>query len=95
MSEVLQTNLFFVITSISVVVVTILIGVMLYHIIRILRSVREIIDRLKKGSEVLAEDAASIHGFVKEGVVGTIMGVFGGTPKKKKTTRKKKQVSEE
>jgi hypothetical protein len=64
-SEVLQTNVFFIITSIAVVVVTVLFSVALYYVIRILRAVRDIAERLREGSEVIAEDVAT----VREGIV--------------------------
>ena len=61
MSEVLQANIFFMITAIAVVVVTILAAVALYHIIRILRAVRDIVERVREGSEVIAEDVANMR----------------------------------
>lgn len=61
MSEVLQTNVFFIITSIAVVVITVMIGIALYYIIRILRAVRDVAERVRHGSELLAEDAATFR----------------------------------
>jgi uncharacterized protein YoxC len=65
MSEVLQANIFFMITAIAVVVVTIMVAVALYYVIRILRAVRDIAERVREGSEVIAEDVAT----VREGIV--------------------------
>lgn len=65
MSEVLQANVFFMITAVAVVVVTIFVAVALYHLIRILRAVRDIVERVREGSEVIAEDVANM----REGIV--------------------------
>jgi hypothetical protein len=90
MSEVLQTNIFFVITSIAVVVLTILLCFVLYHVIGILKNVRDITDRVKRGSEQLAEDAQAVRTFVHEGIIGTARNFFGGGAAAKKTRRTKK-----
>ncbi len=84
MSDVLQTNIFFIITSIAVVVFTILLCIALYHLIRILRNVQEMTDRLKRGSEQLAEDVMEVRRFVHEGIIGTIAGFF--VPRGRKST---------
>ncbi len=65
MSEVLQANIFFMVTAIAVVTVTILVAIALYHVIRILRAVRDIVERVREGSEVIADDVAN----VREGIV--------------------------
>jgi len=56
MTEVLHANIFFVITSIAVVIFTVLICVLLFYVIKIVKAVRRIVDRVEAGSEVLAED---------------------------------------
>ncbi len=61
MTEVLHANIFFVITSIAVVVLTLLVCVLLYHVIKIIKSVRRIVERVEAGSEVLAEDLEDIR----------------------------------
>ncbi len=80
----LQTNIFFIITSIAVVVFTILLCIALYHLIRILRNVQDMTDRLKRGSEQLAEDVLEVRTFVREGIIGTIRGFF--VPKEHRST---------
>ncbi|MFM2374557.1 MAG: hypothetical protein RLZZ234_552 [Candidatus Parcubacteria bacterium] len=67
MSEVLHTNIFFIITSISVVVVTCMVAVALYYLIRILRAVRDIAERVREGSEVIAEDVATVRAGIVSG----------------------------
>ena len=61
MSEVLLANIFFMITAVAVILVTIFVAVALYHLIRILRSVRDIVERVREGSEVIAEDVAHMR----------------------------------
>lgn len=61
MNEVLQTNIFFIITSIAVVAVTIMVGVALYYVIRILRAVKDVAERVREGSAVIAEDVAHVR----------------------------------
>jgi flagellar biosynthesis/type III secretory pathway M-ring protein FliF/YscJ len=65
MSEVLLTNIFFIITGLAVVVFAVLGSIVLYYLIRILRAVRDIAERMREGNEVIAEDVAS----VREGLV--------------------------
>lgn len=67
MDQVLQTNIFFYITSVAVVVVTVLLGVALYYIIGILQNVRDVTDRIRRGSEQLAEDASELRESIVEG----------------------------
>ena len=69
MSEVLQANIFFFITSVAVIIVTILVGVALFYVVSILRNVRDISDKIKRGSDVLTQDLSEFRATVKaEGV---------------------------
>lgn len=95
MNEVLQTNVFFVITSIAVVLLTILVSVALFYLIRILRNVRDITDRLKRGSEQLAEDALAMRSFVHEGIIGTIRLFFSRSTKTAARPSKKARADDE
>jgi uncharacterized protein YqhQ len=56
MGEILQTNLFFFITGSAVIIITVFLTIVLYHLIKAVRSVRRIIERIEAGSEVLADD---------------------------------------
>ncbi len=66
MSEVLQANIFFFVTGIAVIVCTMLLCVVLYHVIRILKSIRSVMDRIEAGSEVIAEDMAHLRTYFAE-----------------------------
>ena len=90
MSEMLQTNIFFVITSVAVVVFTLFLCVILYQIIKILRSIRRVVERVDEGSEVIAEDVSQLRAYVTEGsLVSQVMSFIMGH-KSKKTSRSKK-----
>jgi len=99
MSEVLQANIFFFITSVAVVVVTILIGVALFYVVMILRNVRDISNKVKRGSEVLGQDLSDFRAAVKqEGTKAkNIVDFFVGRlkTKAKRRTRKTQTKKEE
>jgi len=66
MDVVLQTNIFFYITSIAVILVTALIIFILWYVISILRNVKDISDTAKKGTDMLAEDLVELRKNVKK-----------------------------
>ena len=61
MNEVLHANIFFVIASVAVVLFTLLVCVLVYHLIKIVKSIRRIVERVEVGSEVLADDLENIR----------------------------------
>lgn len=92
MSEVLQANIFFFVTGISIIILTLLLCVGLYHVIRILKSVRKIMDRIEYGSEVIAEDISSMRKhFAETSLVSSLLGVFLGRSGSKAEARKKRK----
>lgn len=66
MSEILQANIFFFITSIAVIVLTFLLSVTLYHFIKIMKSVRKIIERVETESQAIADDVERLRTFITE-----------------------------
>ncbi|MCA9365374.1 hypothetical protein KC723_00620 [Candidatus Kaiserbacteria bacterium] len=97
MSEVLHANIFFIIASIATVVFSILICFILYQIFKILQGVRSIVDRVEKGSEVIAEDIEQIRDYFASGgfvsrIIGMFMGVKPKTKTKTKTRRTRKDI---
>ncbi len=100
MSEVLQANIFFFITGIAVIVFTALLCVALFHVIKVLKSLRRIMDRIEEGTEVIAEDMQNVRayftedGFVRR-FISSLLGGFSGTrteESKVKKQEKKKTV---
>lgn len=61
MSEVLHANIFFIITSLAVVVFTLMVCVLVYYLIRIVRSIDRIVARIDEGSELVASDLATLR----------------------------------
>ena len=77
MTEILQANIFFFITSISVVIFTLLLCVAVYQVIKILKAVRRIMDRIEEGTEVLADDIENIRtSFNPSRLIGFIMSMM-------------------
>ena len=75
MNEVLHANIFFVIASVATVVFCILTIIILYHVLKAVKTVRRILDRVEAGSEKLAEDISTVRSYVTEG--GMISRLFG------------------
>lgn len=93
MSEILHANIFFVIASVGVVAFTILTCVLLYQLIKIVKSVRRIVERVEAGSEVLADDIENIRENLNPArLVSFVMGMMpGATPKR----RRRKKTDDE
>lgn len=86
MSEVLHANIFFFITGIAVIIFTALLCVAFYHFIKVLRSLRRIMERIEEGTEVIAEDLHHVREFfTQEGFVGRLITTLTGSAKR--TTR--------
>ena len=66
MNEVLHANIFFFITGVAVIIFTFVLCIFLYHLIRILKSIRRVMDRIEAGSEVIAKDMQDIRTYVTE-----------------------------
>jgi uncharacterized protein (UPF0335 family) len=74
MSEVLYTNIFFVITGIAVIVFSVILCVAVFHAIKALRTLRRILDRIEEGTEVITEDVRSVRAFfAQEGLLRKIV----------------------
>ncbi|MFT5849333.1 MAG: hypothetical protein ACI9H6_000138 [Patiriisocius sp.] len=96
MNEILQANVFFFITSISVVLFTLLLCVAVYQAIRILKSIRRIVDRIDEGSEMIADDMENLRTFVVEGsLVSQLVGFFLGNRAAFTRTKKRKSKKTE
>jgi len=79
MTEILQANIFFFITSVAVVVFTFLLCIAVYQVIKILKTVRKIIERVEEGTEVLAGDIDNIRtSFNPAKLISFIMGMMPG-----------------
>ncbi len=88
----MQANIFFIIASIGVVVFTILTCLLLYQLIRIAKLVRQIVERVEAGSEVLAEDLDNLRDNLNpKRLISFIMSLMpGGKPRRRKAAKRSK-----
>lgn len=95
MSEILHANIFFIIASIGTVIFIILVSVALYQVVKILRSVRNIVERVDEGSETIAEDVAQLRSYVVSGsLFSQIVGFFMGNKAGRSRSRARKTDEE-
>lgn len=89
MEEVLHANIFFIITSVVTVCFGILVSVLLYHIIKIVQSVRRIVERVESGSERVVEEYEALRAqFNPVRIFTFISSLFPGPPVKRKRKSK-------
>lgn len=94
MNEVLHANIFFFIASIATLVFCIFVCLILYHVYKITRSIRRVMERIEEGSEVIAEDVALVRSFMRGGV-GRLFSFFGGPARSSSKKRKSAEVDED
>jgi uncharacterized protein (UPF0335 family) len=92
MNEILHANIFFIIASIATVMFCVLTCIILFHVIKIVRSIRSIIERIEEGSEVIAQDVAHVRELVTSGglmakAAKFVMGLSKTARKKRKTNK--------
>ncbi len=88
MNEILHANIFFFIASLATFIFCIMVSIILYHLIKIMRSIRAVIERIEAGSEIIAEDAEQVRAFITNGglfsrVVQFVVGARGGRARKR------------
>jgi len=88
MNEILHANVFFVIASIATTIFCIMVCIILYQVIKIVRSIRAIVERVEVGSEAIVEDMAQIREYVANGglfarIIKFFMAATGGGNRKK------------
>lgn len=85
MTEILQTNLFFAITAAAVIVFTIFLCVAVFYVIKILRAVKNITERIDAGSETIADDMKQLRTYIAQGsLISQVVGLFINTKRRKK-----------
>lgn len=89
MDEILHANIFFFIASAATIIFCILVSIALYQVIRILKILRSLMERIEAGSELIAEDVAQVRAFIKNGslmsrIFGLIMGGGFGAKKRRR-----------
>lgn len=77
MNEILHANIFFVIASIGTVIFLVLVSIILFHAIKIIKSVRRIIEKIEAGSEILASDVSNFRSqIINGGFLSRFLGLF-------------------
>ncbi len=95
MNEVLHANIFFFITGIAVIVFTALLSVALFHGIKVLKSLRRIMDRIERGTEVIADDLEQVRSYITEdGFVKRVVMSLTGTGRKSAEKEHKARAGE-
>lgn len=67
MEELAKSDIFFLLTGIAVVLVTIIILVALYYVIKILKDIEDITDSVKEESAEIIDDIHKVRESVKKG----------------------------
>ena len=95
MDIVLQTNIFFYITSAAVILVTAFVIFILWYVVSILRNVKDISDKAKQGTDALADDLVELRKNIKKDGAKArhVLRFFLQSikPKKRRTRTKKEQ----
>lgn len=100
MSDVLQANIFFFITAVSVVVVSGFVVVLLYYCVGIARDVRAVAAKVRKASDELEQDFEVLRMQVKtegvklRGIIDLLIGFLTYRFKAKQSRKKKPEPTE-
>ena len=65
MRELMKADIFFFVTTIVVILVSIGVIVALYYIVRILRNVHDVTERVDEGTQALGEDLSAVRTTLK------------------------------
>lgn len=94
MNEILHANIFFMIASAATVCFSILVCIALYHLIKIMKSIRVIIDRVEEGTAVLAEDIDALREtFFHGNVFARLFRFFAGGGSQEPVRRRSRATS--
>ena len=89
-----NADIFFIISSVGTILLTVLVGFILYQIIKILRLVQTILERVEAGSERLAEDLNHLRAVVAHGgIISRLVGFF--IPSRKKRTGRRSSLKDD
>ncbi len=96
MSNLLQSEIFFFISSVSVVFIAAALLVLIMYMINILRDIRKFFNTIRKGTEALGEDIAEVREKLSDkgvwtGFLLSIITAVSGFRKKANETKKPKK----
>jgi hypothetical protein len=88
MNEILHANVFFVIASIATVVFTLIVSLVLYNVLKMIQSLRRIIERIEAASEQVADDVAQARSLLYNGgMITRVMGFMAGARRATRRSR--------
>ena len=93
MNDVLHANIFFLIASIATIAFVILTCVVMYYVIKILKSIQAIIKRIEDGSDMIAEDVSAMRTFIRGG--GLVASIVGLVSAKRRTKKRSSAEAQE
>ena len=68
-TDFLKLDIFFFVTTVAVLFLTLLIGVLLFYVIRIARNVDRIMDKVREETDIITDEIGELrHNIRKEGV---------------------------
>lgn len=80
MNEILHANIFFIIASVATTIFSLLLILVLWQVFKLVKSVRNIVERVEAGSEQVAADVAHARQLLYSGgVIGRVVGFFVNT----------------
>lgn len=90
MNEIAKADMFFVITTIAVIVVSVVFVIALVYVIRILRDFKQVTGKVKEEGERISKDLADLHTAVREQGARVAQAVSSFGSKKKRAAKKEK-----
>lgn len=76
MNDVLYTNIFFIIASVGTVLFIIFVTLIMWQILKMVKTIRSIVERLERASDIIAQDVTEFRSSVKSGMIGKIVSWF-------------------
>ena len=99
MSEVIHADIFFFITGIAVIVISAVLVVVLFHAIKVLKSIRRITSRIEAETEAISDDIQNVRTFLSHisllpQLIANFMGRGNSEKKPVRRTRTKQRSGE-
>jgi len=89
MESLVKSDIFFFITGIAVIVISVVLLILLFYSIKTMKSAQRIMDRFERGTEIFADDMESIRTyFINGGLVGGISMLLNRTSTKDRNINK-------
>lgn len=95
MDDFLKMDIFFFVTSVAIIAISILLGLVLIRLLRILKRVDEVSEMVQEEAQEIRADIQEMRASVKAETfrIGQLLSTLGGFLKPKRAPRKKKATS--